>query len=116
MTAEGIEALKDGRTIECAKPRTVRKPKRERAIKGRAASTGSVDSSLFEELRKLRKSLADDQGVPPYVVFSDATLRELCFAKPASLGAFRAVSGVGDVKLERYGEAFVEAIRSFEGR
>ena len=65
---------------------------------------------------KLRKSLADDQGVPPYVVFSDATLRELCFTKPASLGAFRAVSGVGDVKLERYGEAFVEAIRAFEGR
>ncbi len=116
LTAEGIEALKDGRTIECAKPRTVRKPKRERASKGRTAGTGSVDASLFEELRKLRKSLADDQGVPPYVVFSDATLRELCFTKPASLGAFRAVSGVGDVKLERYGEAFVEAIRAFEGR
>jgi ATP-dependent DNA helicase RecQ len=116
LTAEGVEALRDGRTIECAKSRTVRKPKRERASKGRTAATGSVDSSLFEELRKLRKSLADDQGVPPYVVFSDATLRELCFTKPASLAAFRSVSGVGDVKLERYGEAFVDAIRSFEGR
>jgi ATP-dependent DNA helicase RecQ len=113
LTAQGVEALKDGRTIECAKPRTVRKAKRERGSKTRFAATAPGDSSLFEELRKLRKALADEQGVPPYVVFSDATLRELCAQRPVTLGAFRQVGGVGDVKLERYGEVFVDAIRSF---
>jgi ATP-dependent DNA helicase RecQ len=48
------------------------------------------------------------------VVFSDATLREMAAAKPATLGAFRTVGGVGDMKLERYGETFVAAIRAFE--
>jgi ATP-dependent DNA helicase RecQ len=116
LTPLGLEALKDGRTIECAKPRTVRKAKRERGSKGRTAATGPADMNLFEELRKLRKAIADEQGVPPYVVFSDATLRELCAARPDSLSAFRHISGVGDVKLERYGEAFVEAIRAFANR
>jgi ATP-dependent DNA helicase RecQ len=65
-------------------------------------------------LRGLRKRLADDQGVPPYVVFSDATLREMCVRQPGTLQAFRQIGGVGDVKLERYGTAFVEAIGSFD--
>jgi ATP-dependent DNA helicase RecQ len=72
------------------------------------------DDALFERLRTLRKRLADDRGVPPYVVFSDATLRELCTHQPVTLQAFRQIGGVGDVKLERYGAAFVEAIRSFD--
>jgi len=113
LTAHGVEALRDGRTIECAKPRTVRKPKRERGAKAQAA--GEIDGSLFEALRRLRKSIADDQGVPPYVVFSDATLRELCAQRPTTLAAFRTIGGVGDVKLERYGEPFVDAIRNFAG-
>jgi ATP-dependent DNA helicase RecQ len=115
LTAQGIEALKDGRRIECAKPRTVRKAKRERAGKTRFTSSSATagDGDLFEALRRLRKGLADEQGVPPYVVFSDATLRELCAHRPTSLQAFRDIGGVGDVKLERYGEVFVEAIRSF---
>ena len=50
--------------------------------------------------------------MPPYVVFSDATLRELAAKKPTSLEAFRRISGVGDVKLERYDEVFVETVRS----
>jgi ATP-dependent DNA helicase RecQ len=113
LTAQGIEALRDGRRIDYAKPRTVRKAKRQRAGTMRAATPGDGDAALFEELRRLRKSIADEQGVPPYVVFSDATLRELCAVRPESLGAFRGVGGVGDVKLERYGDAFVAAIRAF---
>ena len=65
LTPEGLEALRDGRTIECAKPRTVKKAKRERGAKARGISTSDVDSTLFETLRKLRKTIADDQGVPP---------------------------------------------------
>jgi ATP-dependent DNA helicase RecQ len=116
LTPEGIDALRDGRKIECAKSRTVKKAKRERGSKARGISVSDVDSTLFETLRKLRKIIADEQGVPPYVVFSDATLRELCADRPETLNAFRQVGGVGDVKLERYGEAFVDAIRQFATR
>ena len=58
------------------------------------------------------RKLADEQGVPPYVVFSDAALREMAAAQPSTLAAFRQIGGVGDVKLERYGKAFLEAIRA----
>jgi len=54
--------------------------------------------------------------VPPYIVFSDVTLRELAMWKPLTQHAFREISGVGDVKLERYGEKFVEAICAYEAK
>ncbi len=65
---------------------------------------------LFERLRKLRKQLADEEGVPPYVVFSDATLRNMCVDMPHSESELLAVSGVGEVKLARYGRVFLEEI------
>ncbi|MCB2222787.1 MAG: ATP-dependent DNA helicase [Actinobacteria bacterium] len=65
---------------------------------------------LFERLRDLRRSLADRQGVPAYVVFSDATLLEMASARPRTEGELLAVSGVGPAKLERYGEAFLEVL------
>jgi ATP-dependent DNA helicase RecQ len=110
LTQEGRQALRERRRIEFAKPRIVGKP-----LKGRKKAAPEVaapfESELFEELRRLRKRLADEQGVPPYVVFSDATLRELAARKPVTLSDFRDVSGVGNVKLERYGESFVSTIR-----
>ncbi|MEZ4700088.1 MAG: DNA helicase RecQ [Rhodothermales bacterium] len=69
------------------------------------------DRELFEALRRLRLELARDQGVPPYVVFGDATLTAMVRHRPATLDDFARLSGVGQVKLERYGEAFLEAIR-----
>ncbi|GAC1388560.1 MAG: DNA helicase RecQ [Vulcanimicrobiaceae bacterium] len=112
LTPDGLTALKERRTFSFVKPRAGKAPKKSRS--GKAAAPGTArESELFETLRTLRKELAQDQGVPPYVVFSDATLRELATEKPASLGAFRAISGVGDVKLERYGDTFVAAIRAF---
>ncbi len=65
---------------------------------------------LFEELRKVRKRLADEHGVPPYVVFSDKTLAELSVLKPTTCDEMLAVSGIGEVKLERYATPFLEAI------
>ena len=65
---------------------------------------------LFERLRVLRKELADAEGVPPYVVFSDAALRGMCVALPRTDDEFLAVSGVGPVKLRRYGRAFLAEI------
>ena len=112
LTSEGLQALKENRTFEFARPRILRAAKKPR--KGKAAIALPPDENdLFETLRALRKRLSDEQGVPPYTVFSDATLRELASVKPRSQSAFRAINGVGDVKLERYGEIFVSAIRDF---
>ena len=69
---------------------------------------------LFERLRVLRKSIADAEGVPPYVVFSDAALRGMRTSLPRTDEEFLAVSGVGPVKLERYGKAFLSEISRAE--
>ncbi|HYD12824.1 MAG TPA: DNA helicase RecQ [Allosphingosinicella sp.] len=83
-------------------------PKRARS-RGRAARDYPHDP-LFEALRARRRELAAAAGVPPYVIFHDATLREMAERKPATLQALAQVSGVGDAKLERYGADFVEVI------
>ncbi len=78
------------------------------------APTGTqevYDQSLFEKLRALRWRLAEEQGVPAFVVFGDAALGRLAAASPTTPEAMLRVSGVGPVKLERYGEAFLAAIR-----
>jgi ATP-dependent DNA helicase RecQ len=67
---------------------------------------------LFEKLKSLRKKVAEAEKVPAYIVFSNASLLDMCRRKPTSLIQFSAVNGVGEVKLEKYGEAFVEVIRS----
>jgi len=83
------------------------------AGKTRAAKTTAVsagDKGLFESLRVLRRGIAAAQGVPPYVVFPDTTLRELAAARPATLPAMLAVKGIGDAKLERYGAPFLAVV------
>ncbi len=65
---------------------------------------------LFEKLRELRKRLADERGVPPYVIFGDATLIEMSRRRPGNETEFLEISGVGQVKLERHGEAFLHTI------
>jgi ATP-dependent DNA helicase RecQ len=73
----------------------------------------AYDEMLFERLRNTRKKLADEQQVPPYIIFSDKTLHEMCRRFPATLTDLRMIGGVGDAKLERYGDAFVNAIRRY---
>ena len=67
-------------------------------------------SPLFESLKALRRRLADERGVPAYVVFSDATLLAMAEARPTTPAGLLAIPGVGPVKLERYGEAFLEVL------
>ena len=68
------------------------------------------DEALFQRLRVLRKSLADEAGMPPYIVFNDKTLREMVRLRPQNEEELLQVSGVGQTKLERYGEAFLEEL------
>ncbi|SFG23170.1 DNA helicase RecQ [Neptunomonas qingdaonensis] len=70
----------------------------------------AVDRQLWEQLKQLRKRLADEQDVPPYVIFHDATLMEMVMYRPATSHQLHKISGVGERKLELYGEAFLEVI------
>ena len=78
------------------------------AVKANSGATGAE----FDKLRALRKTFADAMGVPPYVVFSDATLAEMAADKPTDKAALLQVNGVGATKLEKYGEAFLDEIRT----
>ena len=74
------------------------------------------ETSLFEELRSLRRQLADDRQVPAYVVFSDATLKEMASQRPATDLELLSITGVGEKKLETYGDVFLDTIRSWDPR
>ncbi|GAB93933.1 DNA helicase RecQ [Gordonia rhizosphera] len=93
-------------------------PARSPATRGRstkaAAELPDADRGLFEHLRTWRKAEASQRGVPPYVVFNDATLRELATRRPESAAQLRSVSGIGDAKLEQYGDAVLATIAAFE--
>ncbi|HCC36520.1 MAG TPA: DNA helicase RecQ [Treponema sp.] len=78
-----------------------------------SAGQGEIDQLLFEKLRKLRSGLAASEAVPAYIVFPDATLRDMCRKKPVSLEEFSGVTGVGQVKLEKYGDVFTALIREY---
>ena len=71
------------------------------------------DSGLFERLRTLRKKIADEKGVPAFIVFTDVTLRHMCKIKPVTKEEFITVSGVGGNKLQLYGEIFTKEIRNY---
>ncbi len=73
---------------------------------------GNYDRKLFAKLRKLRKAIADEENIPPYVVFNDATLIEMAEQMPLSPGEMLSVNGVGTRKLERFGREFMALIRS----
>jgi ATP-dependent DNA helicase RecQ len=76
-------------------------------------SAASFDEGLFQKLKELRRRLAAETGVPAYIVFSDASLRDMCRKQPRTPGAFAEVAGVGEVKLERYGGVFIECIKKY---
>ena len=84
-------------------------PKRQRGRRS-DATPNPVGDPLFEALRALRKELAEEAQVPPYVIFHDSTLREMAAARPASLGDLGRLPGIGAKKLDAYGERFLEAI------
>jgi ATP-dependent DNA helicase RecQ len=91
----------------------------ERAAKAdgkKKAAELDYHRGLFALLRQKRKEMADTAGVPPYVIFSDRTLTEMAAYFPQSQESLLTISGVGQVKAQQYGEAFLEVIRGFTGK
>lgn len=119
LTAEGCLRVSDGKL-----PVLKLTPLAEAVLKGqqtvtqrtRKVVTSKPVDGLFEHLRKLRRELAAAAGVPPYIVFADSTLREMSSRVPKDKGAMLDISGVGEVKFERYGQQFLEAIVNYMAR
>ncbi|MFC5703002.1 DNA helicase RecQ [Cohnella faecalis] len=86
--------------------------RRGSAAAGSVASLGAEGEALFAKLKALRKTIADRERVPPFVIFHDATLREMCVVRPATENAMRSVKGIGDAKYAKYGREFLEQIQN----
>ena len=104
LTPEGLNLLRQRVRVALAKPVSAPEPQARRV--GEIA----CDEALFERLRQLRKQLADERGVPPYIVFSDVSLRQIAREYPASAAEFARISGVGEKKLHEFGAVFLAEI------
>ena len=122
LTDRGEEIMKGALDYALRWPRRVAGSEITRSRKGKAKSVVSPDlmpsdAALFEQLKKLRSTLARENGnLPAYVIFPDETLRAFARLKPRSVDAGRKIRGVGDLKAQKYLPAFLEAIEKFEAR
>lgn len=94
--------------------RGARKPARSGGTRPEVAALSDADKEVFERLRAWRAATSKEQGVPAYVVFHDATLRAVAGERPADLDALSGISGVGQAKLDRYGEGVLAALHAEE--
>jgi len=99
LTDESVAVLKGDQPVEMLVESTT------------AKHESDYNADYFEELRQIRKSIADEAGLPPYVIFSDATLKEFTIYLPENKNEMLAIKGVGEQKFEQYGETFLETIR-----
>jgi ATP-dependent DNA helicase RecQ len=108
ITPEGLEALKLRRSIELTRPLTgaTAAPRRRREVPG----TIECDEALFEQLRILRKKIADERKVPAYVILGDVSLRHLARDLPRTSAELEAIPGWGAKKIAEFGEVFLAAI------
>ena len=115
LTPKGLALMKNPAThadLRLARQRPTSKAAPRATSRAEAESWEGVDRSLFDRLRHVRLTIARARGVPPYVIFHDATLREMARLRPASLDALRAIKGVGARKAGDLGETFLAALRS----
>ncbi|MGO1297490.1 MAG: ATP-dependent DNA helicase RecQ [Vibrio sp.] len=108
LTEEARPLLRGDMELELAVPRL---DTASRSAKADKLSSKNYDKKLFAKLRNLRKSIADEEELPPYVVFNDATLIEMAEMLPTSYGEMLAVNGVGQRKLDKYADAFLDLIQ-----
>jgi ATP-dependent DNA helicase RecQ len=109
LTDDGHAILRERRKMVLTKPMIAPAAPERRARAGEIA----CDETLFEQLRRLRKKLADEQNLPAYIVFSDVALRQMARYYPSSDAEFTRISGVGEKKLQEYGAAFLAEIATY---
>jgi len=114
LTPQALALLRGEETLELARPRVKEKAVKKKKKPGPVEDLSDDDQRLFEILREIRMQLAREQGVPPYVIFGDVTLLEMSRERPSTPDEFLEINGVGQVKLERHGKAFLEAIAADE--
>lgn len=118
LTSTSLEVLEGNRPVimKFAKEREIiKKEKKTKRSSGKASAGKDYDeedTELFESLRMLRTEIAKDEKVPPYIVFSDKTLIQLCIVKPQTEEAMLSVSGIGKFKYDKYGQRFMEEIKT----
>lgn len=115
LTADSMAVLKGEKPFEYAQSRAVADRKFRTASKSSTVEDiplTDADHELFEDLRALRRQLATEQNVPPYVVFGDLALRAMARNRPTTDTAFLEIPGVGQTKLKRYGSVFMDVIRA----
>lgn len=110
INARSLELIKNKPTILMQLPKE--KAAEQRSAKASIDMT-DISTVLLDKLKKLRKRLAEEANVPAYIVFSDATLRDMCRRLPQSSEEFLEVTGVGQKKLELYGETFINEIKEY---
>lgn len=114
LTPASQRVLFEGEKIQLVQQTTVRARQESAKAKAKPVTKRQrVRDDLFEVLRQLRKQLAQQRGVPPYIIFSDATLEEMAARRPIQDAEMHQISGVGERKLQLYGDAFMQAIRAF---
>lgn len=111
LTSKACEVLFHGEKVKML----VRTKERGDAKKQAHTSHGSSTVELLEELKVLRLKLAKEENIPAYIVFSNATLQDMAVKVPVTMEEFLRVSGVGNYKAERYGQAFIAAIKKYKG-
>ncbi len=108
--------LFDGEKVELVKFQTIRDRKKEEEDRtAKRAAAPRSRNGLFDVLREVRRNLAREAAIPPYLIFSDKTLEEMAAAAPTDPRGLSRISGVGEVKLARFGDHFLQAIRGFSG-
>lgn len=112
VSASGQAVLFDGKEVQLYKL----EQRSKEQLRPQPKPSDQADEMLFQSLRELRKKLADEQGVPPYIIFSDKSLREMASEKPRTPEQLSAISGVGKQKLALYGDDFVGAIEKYFGQ
>ena len=118
LQPESREVLFGDREVHVLKtkklpPRTRRRGKAGRRERAGGTEVGEYNEDLFDQLRDIRKELATEQGVPPYVIFTDRTLHEMARFFPATESEMNQLTGVGEKRLASYGRQFLDAIQAF---
>lgn len=121
LTGNSRRILDDGEPVMMKMAKELEHPAKiqgeKKTKKGRMAgvSLSGADEGLFEKLRELRTEISREEGVPPYIVFSDKTLVSMCMVKPDTKTDMLSVSGVGEFKFEKYGKRFLDCVKANVG-